>query len=110
MPNRINAHRAGAALPAQNPLHLLHLAQAAIAYAQAVVDTGHCKDVLKAGYLAWRTESENYDEYIKRGSVEWAAMMAATADEYRHLRNAKSREYRAQKKLLALARQWEGAR
>ena len=90
---KINAHLVGAALPAQNPLHLL---QAAIQYAQAVADTGHCKDVLKAGYLAWRTEAENYDEYIKRGSVEWAAMMAATADEYRHLRNAKSREYRAQ--------------
>ena len=104
---KINAHRVGAALPAQNPLHLL---QAAIQYAQAGADTGHCKDVLEAGYLAWRAEAENYDEYIKRGSVEWAAMMAATADEYRHLRNAKSREYRAQKKLLALAKQWEGAR
>ena len=109
MPNRINAHRAGAALPAQNPLHLLHLAQAAIAYAQAVADTAHCKDVLKAGYLAWRTEAGNH-EYIERASVQWRSMMAATAEEYRHLRNAKSREYRAQKKLLALAKQWEGAR
>ncbi|MBS0508995.1 MAG: hypothetical protein JSR53_16600 [Proteobacteria bacterium] len=106
---KINAHRVGAALPAQNSLDLLHLAQAAIAYAQAVAVTGHCKDVLKAGFLAWRTEADNH-ECIKRGSVEWAAMMAATADEYRRLRNAKSREYRAQKKLLALAKQWEGAR
>ena len=106
---KFNAHRVGAALPAQNHLDLLHLAQAAIAYAQAVADTAHCKDVLKAGYLAWRTEAGNH-EYIERASVQWRSMMAATAEEYRHLRNAKSREYRAQKKLLALAQQWEGAR
>ena len=35
-------------------------------------------------------------------------MMAATAGEYQHLRNAKSRERRAQQKLLALAKHWEG--
>ncbi len=90
------------------PQNLFALAQAAIQYAQAVADTAHCKDMLKAGYLAWRTDSENL-EYIKRASVEWNAMMAATAEEYRQLRNAKSRERRAQQKLLALAKQWEGA-
>ena len=89
------------------PQNLFALAQAAIHYAQAVADTAHCKDALKGGYLAWRTEADNH-EYIKRGSVEWAAMMAATAEEYRQLRNAKSRVRRAQQKLLALAGQWEG--
>ncbi len=110
MPSRINTHRVGAALPAQNPLDLLHLAQAAIHYAQTVAHTAHCKDVLKAGYLAWRFSSGNQFTDIARSSLEWKTMMAATADEYRHLRNAKSREDRAQKKLLALAKQWEGAR
>ena len=90
-------------------VNIIALAQAAIAYAQAVADTGHCKDVLKAGYLAWRTEAGNHD-YIERTSVQWRLMLTATADEYRQLRNAKCREYRAQKKLLALAQQWEGAR
>ncbi|QXL83152.1 hypothetical protein [Comamonas sp. NLF-1-9] len=47
---KFNPHRVGAALPAQNPLDLLHLAQAAIQYAQAVADTAHCKDVLKAAW------------------------------------------------------------
>ena len=35
-------------------------------------------------------------------------MMAATAGEYQHLRNAKGRERRSQQKLLALTKQWEG--
>ena len=88
-------------------VYLLAIAQAAVNYAQAVADTAHCKDVLKAGYHAWRIEADNR-EYIKRASVEWNAMMAATAEEYRHLRNAKSRERRAQQKLLALVIRMEG--
>ena len=88
-------------------LNLLAIAQATVSYAQAVSDTQHCKDVLKGGYHAWRTEADNH-EYIKRGSVEWAAMMDATAEEYRQLRNAKSRERRAQQKLLALVIRMEG--
>ena len=35
--------------------------------------------------------------------------MAATADEYRELQNAKSRERKAKYRLLAMAKQWEGA-
>lgn len=99
-----NAHKGGDfARP-----NVLDMAQAAVNFADAVTHTRHCKDVLKAGYHAWRTQAENF-EYIKRGSVEWDAMMRATAGEYRHLRNAKSRQYRAQQKLLALAKSWEGA-
>lgn len=82
-------------------LDLLTIAQSAIAYAQAVVDTRHFRDVLKGGYHAWRTETENF-ESIKRGSVEWDAMLAATAGEYRLLQNAKDRERRSKNKLLAL--------
>ena len=64
------------------PQDLLALAQAAIHYTQAVTHTQHCKELLRGGYIAWR--------------------------EYQHLRNAKSRERRAQQKLLALAKHWEG--
>jgi len=45
---------------------------------------------------------------LARGDANWQAMMTATAGEYQHLRNAKSRERRSQQKLLALATQWEG--
>lgn len=35
-------------------------------------------------------------------------MMLATGGEYQKWRNAKSREWRAKQKLLALAKRWEG--
>ena len=91
------------------PQNLLALAQAAIQYAQAVTDTAHCKEVLRGGYMAWRMTTGNRHTDLTRGDANWQAMMTATAGEYQHLRNAKSRQYRAQQKLLALAKSWEGA-
>jgi len=90
------------------PQNIIPLAQAAIQYAKAVAYTAHCKEALKAGYLAWRKETGSA-EYIERGSTQWKAMMHATAGEYQQLRNAKSRQYRALHKLLAQAKSWEGA-
>lgn len=89
------------------PQDLLSLAQAAIHYAQAVANTAQCKDTLHAGYLAWRIQTQTF-EYIPRHSDAWNAMMLATAGEYQKWRNAKSREWRAKQKLLALAKCWEG--
>lgn len=91
------------------PQDLFALAQAAIQYAQAVADTAHCKEVLRGGYMAWRITTGNQHTDLTRGDANWQAMMRATAGEYQHLRNAKSRQYRALQKLLALAKQWEGA-
>ena len=90
------------------PQNLFALAQAAIHYAQAVAHTQHCKEVLRSGYIAWRNSTGHQHADLGRGDANWKAMMAATAGEYQHLRNAKSRERRAQQKLLALAKQWEG--
>ena len=92
----------------RSTINLLTLAQAAIGFTKAVADTAHCKDALKAGYHAWRVENRNFDD-IERRSPEWDSMMAATADEYRELQNAKSRERKAKYRLLAMAKQWEGA-
>ena len=89
------------------PQDLLSLAQAAIHYAQAVANTAQCKDTLHAGYHAWRIQTQTF-EYIPRHSDAWNAMMLATAGEYQKWRNAKSREWRAKQKLLALAKCWEG--
>ena len=69
--------------------NLLAIAQAAISYAQSVVDTAHCKDVLKAGYLAWRTTPGNQATDIARDDDNRRSMMAATAEAYRHLRTGK---------------------
>ena len=89
------------------PQNLLALAQAGIHYAQAVANTAQCKDTLHAGYHAWRIQTQTF-EYIPRHSDAWNAMMLATAGEYQKWRNAKSREWRAKQKLLALAKRWEG--
>ena len=90
------------------PQTLLALAQAAIHYAQAVAHTQHCKELLRGGYIAWRNSTGHQHTDLARGDANWKAMMAATAGEYQHLLNAKSRERRSQQKLLALAKQWEG--
>ena len=90
------------------PQTLLALAQAAIHYAQAVAHTQHCKELLRGGYIAWRNSTGHQHTDLARGDANWKAMMAATAGEYQHLRNAKGRERRSQQKLLALTMQWEG--
>ena len=90
------------------PQTLLALAQAAIHYTQAVTHTQHCKELLRGGYIAWRDATGHQHTDLARGDANWKAMMTATAGEYQHLRNAKSRERRAQQKLLALAKHWEG--
>lgn len=90
------------------PQTLLALAQAAIHYAQAVAHTQHCKEVLRGGYIAWRNSTGHQHTDLARGDANWKAMLAATAGEYQYLRNAKGRERRAQQKLLALAKHWEG--
>ena len=66
------------------------------------------KELLRGGYIAWRNSTGHQHTDLARGDANWKAMMAATAGEYQHLRNAKSRGRRAQQKLLALAKQWEG--
>ena len=90
------------------PQTLLALAQAAIHYTQAVAHTQHCKELLRGGYIAWRNSTGHQHTDLARGDANWKAMMTATAGEYQHLRNAKGRQRRAQQKLLALAKQWEG--
>ena len=44
--------------------------------AEAAQDVAYCKQVLHAGYLAWREEAGFYD-YVKKDSPEWREMMAA---------------------------------
>ena len=55
--------------------------------------------MLKGAYQYWRAVNNKHD-FIECGSDDWKAMMAYTADEYRHLQNAKARKRRAEKKLL----------
>ena len=71
----------------------------ACAYALAVADTKRRREALGAAYTAWSQASEVH-YFIERSSPQWDAMMRATAEEYRQLRNAKGREYRAKEKLL----------
>lgn len=90
------------------PQDLFALAQVALLYAQAVAHTQHCKNVLSSGYIAWRIATGHQQTELTRGDANWQAMMITTAGEYQRLRNAKSRQYRAHQKLLALAKSWEG--
>lgn len=90
------------------PQDLLALAQATLNYAQAVAHTQHCQEVLRSGYTAWRIATGRQHIDLAPGDANWQAMMTATAGEYQRLRNAKSRQYRTHKKLLALAQSWEG--
>lgn len=78
------------------------LALTALQYSRAACDTAKHKKQLHNAYLQWRCTTDTH-EFIARNSPEWMAMMQATSEQYRQLRNAKSREYRAQKKLLAIA-------
>lgn len=87
-------------------LDLIAVAQAAIKFSQAAADVMHRQEQLTAAYGAWHTAS-GVTELIGRDDVNWRLMMASTADEYRLLRNAKSREGRTKKKLLALTRALE---
>lgn len=87
-------------------INMLALAQAAIKFAQAASEATQCQNELTDAYYAWRFEA-GVREMILRDDENWLAMMAATADEYRQLQNAKGRKRRAEKKLLALAREME---
>jgi hypothetical protein len=82
--------------------HILDLAQAAIKFAQAANNTTQHRKRLDSAYFDWRKDSGNLGTPIVRNDPDWLLMMQATADQYRQLRNAKSREYRAKAKLLAL--------
>jgi hypothetical protein len=86
----------------------LALVQAAIKFSRAAADTAKYRKLLDSAYSAWRESSGNWGVMIIRNDANWLLMMQATADEYRQLRNAKSREYRARQKLLALADEAEG--
>ncbi len=81
---------------------ILDLAQAAIKFAQAATNTTQHRKRLDSAYFDWRKDSGNLGTHIVRNDPDWLLMMQATADQYRQLRNAKSREYRAKAKLLAL--------
>jgi hypothetical protein len=91
-----------------DPKDLFVLTQATLHYARAVADTLYFKEALQTSYQAWRCKTQNF-EYIQRHSTEWKEMLLATASEYQQLRNAKSREWRAKKKLLTFAKRWERA-
>lgn len=82
---------------------LLALAQAAVKFSQATADATYHRELLDAGYRAWRKSSGNLTTRIARDDANWDAMLRATADEFRLLQNAKGRERRAKAKLLALA-------
>ena len=84
-------------------IHLLELAQAAIKLSRAVADVTRHRELLEAGYHAWRKSSGNLGTTILRDDANWDAMLSATAVEYRLFQNAKGRERRAKAKLLALA-------
>ena len=90
--------------------HILDLAQAAIKFAQAATDTKLHRERLDSAYFDWRKNSGNLGVHIERNDANWLLMMSATADQYQHLRNAKSRERHAKTKLLALAKKVGGLR
>lgn len=90
------------------PQDILALAQAAVQYGTAVADTKQHKQKLRARYVAWRIANGHQNTPLTPGDANWQAMMSATVAQYLNFRNAKSRQYRAHKKLLALAKQWEG--
>ena len=81
---------------------IINLAHTAIKFAQAATDTTQHRKRLDSAYFDWRKDSGNLGTHIVRNDPDWLLMMQATADQYRLLRNAKSREYRAKAKLLAL--------
>ena len=100
-------HHDGATMSNTTQAAMAELALVALQYASAVRDRTNHKEQLSNAYRLWR-HSTGTQEFIVRNSDAWVAMMQATSEEYRQLRNAKSREYRAQKKLLRVAAQVEG--
>lgn len=87
---------------------IANLGRLALEYVKAMESSGMCKHILSVGYLAWRECTGNRHTEIERGSKEWNAMMAATADEYKELQKAKARERRLKAKLLWLGSKVEG--
>ena len=92
----------GAALLERATFDQRALATAALKFAQAAREVTRSQNELTDAYYAWR-EAAGVTELIERDDENWSAMMAATAEEYRLLQNAKGRERRAKAKLLALA-------
>jgi hypothetical protein len=84
-------------------IDLLALAQSAVKFSQAAADVTHHRELLDAGYHAWRKCTGNLTTRITRDDANWSEMLRATAEEFRLLQNAKGRERRAKTKLLALA-------
>lgn len=84
------------------PIDLLAIAQAAVQYADAVSDRRQRQQELTDGYAAWRERTGQFDK-VQRDSPAWREMLAATAEQYRQLQNARSRQRRAQARLLRLA-------
>lgn len=82
---------------------LLALAQAAIKFSQAAADVAQQKEQLSSAYFDWRDSNDKLGVHIVRDDENWVSMMVATSEEYRLWQNAKSRKYRAEKKLMALA-------
>lgn len=82
---------------------LKDLAIQAVKYAEAAEHTARCKEALRDAYREFRHQT-NPGEYLEKNSPQWAAMMVATAPEYRELESAKARERRARAKLLQLAK------
>lgn len=78
---------------------ILTLTQKAIRYAEKVNETALYKRHLSDAFNAWHHENAR-GEHITRGDPVWTEMMIATTEEQRQLRNAKSRERKAQKALL----------
>lgn len=104
-----NANLASAAVPTNGTSTsnttqsaMAELALVALQYARAVGDRANHKEQLRNAYRLWCYTTGTQD-FIVKNSAAWIAMMQATSEEYRQLRNAKSREYRAQKKLLRVA-------
>lgn len=100
-------HPDGATMSNTNQAAMARLALVALQYARAVGDRAKHKEQLRNAYRLW-CYTTGTQEFIARDSAAWVAMMQATSEEYRQLRNAKSREYRAQKKLLRVAARVEG--
>ena len=84
-------------------IDVLALATAAIKFAHASADTAAHREQLTNAYFDWREQSGTLGTHITRGDENWVEMMTATNEEFRLWTNAKSREHRAKKKLIALA-------
>ena len=70
------------------------------AFAVAAESVEQAKLDLDNAYRQWKRR-QGISTLIAKGDAAWCAMMDATKPEYRELTNAKARERRAKKKLLA---------